>query len=327
MNQMKSRNYPLLVGIVLAGIILFFAIFGSRLAPHEPMEVFNELIRQGDEVFSPSRQPVPPLRLDLFLLGTDNAGRDLYSRLLWAIRPTMLLCLIIAFSRIVLGVVLGLVAGWFGGTTRRVIDTLISISLAVPILLFALALILFIGDRELSTFMLALVATGWAGTALYVKNSTEIIKEAPYIDGARAIGVPSFGILRNHVFPQLWPTLPALISFELAATLLVIAELGFMGLFIGEAFIIMAEDPASGGVIPVGLTAHFAELGQMASDFWSKMLRSPWELAIVGLVIFLIIFTFNILGEGLRRHMDITRPRPSWWRRRRDKDLSVVELD
>jgi peptide/nickel transport system permease protein len=326
MKKLSSRNYPLLMGVVLAGIILFFATFGSRLAPHEPMKVFNDLIRLDNEVFSPARQPVPPLQVDLFLLGTDNAGRDLYSRLLWAFRPTMILCLAIALSRIILGVMLGLIAGWFGGTVQRLIDIVISICLTVPILLFALALILFIGNRELSTFIVALVATGWAGTAVYVRNSTQVIKQAPYIDGARAVGVPPFGILRNHVFPQLWPTLPALISLELAATLLVIAELGFLGMFIGEAFIIMIDDPSTGDVMPGGLTASFPELGQMMSDFWSKMIRTPWELAIISLVIFLIIFTFNILGEGLRRHMDITRPRPSWWRRRRDEDLSVVEL-
>jgi peptide/nickel transport system permease protein len=321
---MAQRNYPLIVGVILGLIILFFAVFGSRLAPHDPMEVFSDLIRIDDEIFSPARQPVPPLRLDEFLLGTDNAGRDLFSRLMWAIRPTLILCLIIASSRILLGVGLGMIAGWYGGTTRRVIDTLISVCLAVPILLFALATISFIGERELSTFMLALVATGWAGTAVYVKNSTEIIKQAPYIDGARAIGVPPLGILRNYVFPQLWPALPALISFELAATLLVIAELGFLGMFIGEAFIMTIEDPSGGGVIPVGMTAHFPELAQMASDFWSKMIRSPWELAIVGLVIFLTIFTFNILGEGMRQYMDVTRPR-LFRRRKPEGDFLEIE--
>ncbi len=315
MSKISSRNYPLWIGMVLTGFFVLIAIIGSRLAPQDPLEVFNELIRVGDTVYAPSRLPVPPLTLDQFLLGTDNAGRDLYSRLLWAIRPTLLLCFIIASLRIVLGTVLGLTSGWFGGPVTRVIDLLTDVSLAVPILLFALALISFIGNRELSTFMLALVATGWANTAVFVKNSTLVIKQSPYIEGARAVGVRPFGILRGYVLPQLWPALPALIAFELAAALLVIAELGFLGMFIGDAFIRMAEDPASGGVIPVGLTSGFPELGQMLSDFWSKMLLTPWEVAFIGVIIFLNIFAFNMLGEGLRRQMDVTRPRRRWRRR------------
>lgn len=284
------------------------------------MKVHSELIREGEKVYSPARMPVPPLALPYFPFGTDNAGRDLLSRLLWAIRPTLLLCGMIAGLRLLLGVFLGLAAGWYGGATSRLVEILIDFCLAVPILLFALAVISFLGNRELPTFILALVATGWASTAVFVKNSTQVIKQAPFIDGARAIGVPSLGILRRHIFPQLWPALPALISFELAATLLVIAELGFLGMFIGDAFIIMIEDPNSGGTIPAGMTAGFPELAQMISDFWSKMLRTPWEVAIVGLAIFFNIFAFNMLGEGLRQYMDITRPRQSRRRRRAQTD-------
>lgn len=315
MKKISSRNYPLWIGAVLTGFFVFIAIIGPRLAPIDPMEVFSDVIMVGDKVYIPTRLPVPPLTLDQFLLGTDNAGRDLYSRLLWAIRPTLLLCFIIASLRILLGVVLGLVAGWFGGLATRVIETLTEISLAVPILLFALAVIAFIGNRELPTFMLALVATGWANTAVFVKNSTLLIKQSPYIEGAKAVGVRPYGILRGYVLPQLWPALPALIAFELAATLLVIAELGFLGMFIGEAFVRMSEDPNSSGLIAVGLTAGFPELAQMLSDFWNKMLLNPWEVAFIGITIFLNIFAFNMFGEGLRRQMDVTRPRRRWRRR------------
>lgn len=324
-NRTSSRNYPLLIGAILTAFFLLVAIFGPRLAPDDPMKVHNEMIRVGEAIIFPARTPVPPVSMSQFPLGTDNAGRDLLSRVLWAIRPTLLLCFIIAGLRIFLGVLLGLAAGWSDGAIRRLIEVLIDFSLAVPILLFALAAISFLGNRELPTFILALVATGWAGTAVYVKNSTQVVKQAPFVDGARAIGVSSFGILRRHIFPQLWPALPALISFELAASLLVIAELGFLGMFIGDAFIIMIEDPSSGGTIPVGMTAGFPELAQMISDFWSKMLRTPWEVAIVGIAIFFNIFAFNMLGEGLRQYMDITRPRH--FRRRRPLSDALDEAE
>lgn len=316
MRKVGTRNTPLLVGLVLTALFLFIAFFGSSLANYDPMRVFNEPIVVDGQARYPSRNPVPPLAAPEFPLGTDNAGRDLLTRLLFSIRPTLILCFVIAALRITIGLALGLMAGWFGGAVERVVDLLTGASLAIPILIFALAVVSFLGERTLTTFVVALVATGWANTAVFVKNSTLVTKQSPYIEGARAVGVRPWGILRRYIMPQLWPTLPSQIAFELSASLLVVAELGFLGLFIGEAFVRLAEDPNSAGSIPVGLTATFPELAQMLSDFWSKMIISPWEIAIVGFVIFLQIFAFNMLGEGLRRQMDVTRPRRAWWRRR-----------
>lgn len=323
MQTLSNRNYPLVVGFIFAGIFLLIALFGSSLAGYDPMRVFNESFVVNGQAIFPSRTPVPPFAVPEFPLGTDNAGRDLLTRLLFAVRPTLILCFVIAALRIVIGLVLGLLAGWFGGRAERIVDSLISASLAIPILIFALAIISFLGERTLTTFVIALVATGWANTAVFVKNSTLLTKQSPYIEGARAVGVRPFGILRRYIMPQLWPTLPAQIAFELSAALLVLAELGFLGMFIGEAFVRMTEDPNSAGEIPIGLTASFPELAQMLSDFWSKMISTPWEIAIVGFVIFLQIFTFNMLGEGLRRQMDVTRPRQAWWRRR--PELATTE--
>jgi ABC-type dipeptide/oligopeptide/nickel transport system permease subunit len=315
MKGFASTNYPLWIGLLLGGFLLFVAIAGPRLAPYDPMEVFNDVMFIGDEMVIPARTPVPPLALDAFTLGTDVVGRDLYSRLLWAVRPTLILCVIIASLRIILGVALGLAGGWYGGPVGRFIEVIIDLCRAIPILLFALAVLSYFGHEDLSAFILALVTTGWAGTAVFVRQSTAIIKKEPYILGAHAVGVQPLGILSRYVLPQLWPALPALIAFEIAAALLVVAELGFLGMFIGEAFVIMIEAPDSAGTLPSGVTATFPELAQMVSDFWRKMIQTPWEVALVGSAIFLTIFTFNMLGEGLRRHMDVTRPRKASRRR------------
>lgn len=312
---LRYRNYPLFIGALLSLFFIFLVIWGPSIAPLDPLVVFNSAIFIGDKTYIPSVSPLQPFELPQFRLGTDNAGRDLLSRLLFAIRPTFALCLSIVTVRVLAGLILGLVSGWFRGTAERVIDTLISVSLAVPLLLFGLAALSFMGHRELPQFILALSLTGWANTAVFVKNRTLTIMQAPFIEGAKAVGVKPFGILRRHILPQLWPALPSQIAFELSAVLLVVGELGFLGMFIGEGFVVMAADPNSSGTIPVGLTSSVPELGQMLSDFWSKMIRTPWEIAIVGAVIFLQIFAFNLLGEGLRRHMDVTLPRPAWWRR------------
>ena len=326
-GQPSIKNYPLWIGVLLGAFLLLIAIVGPRLAPYDPMEVFNDVLFIGDEMYIPTRRPVPPLALEAFTLGTDAVGRDLYSRLLWAVRPTLLLCVIIASMRIILGVVLGLTAGWYGGPVGRFIEVIIDLCRAIPILLFALAVLSFFGHEDLTAFILALVTTGWAGTAIFVRQSTAIIKKEPYILGAHAIGVRPLGILGRYILPQLWPALPALIAFEIAAALLVVAELGFLGMFIGEAFVILIEAPDSAGTLPVGTTATYPELAQMVSDFWRKMIQTPWEVALVGSAIFLTIFTFNMLGEGLRRHMDITRPRTTsrQWRMLKEPPAGVEQ--
>lgn len=324
---MTQRNYPLHVGLLLTFGFILVAIFGPALAPLDPLERFSSAIFIDGKTYIPSVQPLPPFTLDMFPLGTDNAGRDLLSRLLWAVRPTLLLALVIVVVRVAVGLVLGLAAGWYRGFVERVIDVIVSVCLSVPILLFALAVILFIGERTLTAFMIALTATGWASTAVFVKNRTLVSLQAPYIEGARAVGVRPRRILSHYILPQLWPALPALIAFELGATILVVAELGFLGMFIGDAFVLMAADPNSAGTAAVGITANLAELGQMLSDFWSKMIRSPWEVVVIGLTIFLLIFAFNMLGEGLRRQMDVTRPHQVWWRKWRHRLLPTPERE
>lgn len=314
--SITHRNLPLYIGLLLALFFVGVAVVGPTLAPLDPLERFNDVILLDGRSYIPSRNPLRPFQLDQFLLGNDNAGRDLYSRLLWAIRPTLILCLFIVTVRLLMGVFWGLMAGWYQGVVERVIDFFIGVCLAVPILLFALAIMSFMGRTSLTAFMIALSATGWASTAVFVKNSTLTTLQAPYIEGARAIGVKPWGILFRYVLPQLWPTLPSLLAFELSATLLLVAELGFLGMFIGGSYLIMGEDPNSAGLIAIGLTAGMPELGQMLSDFWSKMIRTPWEMIIVGAVVFLQIFAFNLLGEGLRRQMDVTRPGRFFWRRR-----------
>ena len=170
MNKRSTHNYPLWIGLSLTSLFLLVAVFGPRLAPHDPVAIITDVFRIGGRAYVPSVQPVPPLTVEQFALGTDIGGRDLFSRLLWAVRPTLILCFIITALRIALGLVLGLAAGWFGGAISRLIEIVIDVSLAVPILLFALAVISFVGDHELRTFVLALVTTGWAGTAVFAQE-------------------------------------------------------------------------------------------------------------------------------------------------------------
>lgn len=304
-----QKNYPLLIGLTLSAVFIFIALFGARLAPYDPLQQFADVIRDGNgKMYIPTVTPVPPFTLDLFLLGTDNIGRDIWSRLLWAIRPTLLTCMGVVVARLLLSVPLGLLAGWYEGSWfERLLDTLSSTISAIPQLILAITFIALSPERPISIFILTLAAIGWVDMTNLIKNQTIILKKAEYIESARAIGATTGAILRRHIFPQLWPLLPAVLAFELSAVLLIMAELGFLGFFVGNGQIVYGADPNSAGLIVTGLTSSTPELGQMLADFWDKIFRSPWEMVVAATAIFLQVFSFNMLGEGLRRRLDVTR--------------------
>ena len=304
----QLRNFPLLVGLALSAVFVSLAVVGPSLAPHDPMEQFNWVMELEGKAIIPSRNPVRPgLVPGMFLLGTDEAGRDILSRLLCAIRPTLILCTVAVAIRTVAGIAAGLAAGWYSGMTRRLLDLAISASLSLPALVFCVAAISFYGvNKGLAAFLVALSVTGWADTAAFVRNQTISTKQAQFIESAQAVGVKPRGILWRHVLPQLWPTLPALICFDIGTVLLLLAELGFLGIYIGGGFIYevpRGDNPDTWKV----LTAGYPELGQMLSSVWAKVIFVPWEPLIVGAVVLAMVFAFNLLGEGLRRQMDISR--------------------
>lgn len=302
------KNMPLLMGFFLSVLTLFVAIFGSRLAPLDPLKQFTDVMRVGERIFIPSVNPVPPFTLPMFPLGTDDIGRDILSRVLTAVRPTLITCAIVTLMRFLIGVPLGLLAGWYSGRwIERLLGLLTSLLISVPTLLLAVAIIALSPARPLAIFILVLAIIGWTDIAQFVQTQTQTIRQADYIESARALGAHTPHILRRHVFPQLWPTLPILIAFELSAVLLLMAELGFLGFYIGNGTVIFAADPNSAGVMAVGLTAETPELAQMLSSFWAKIFRAPWEMVTAATAIFIQVFAFNLLGEGLRRHMDVSR--------------------
>lgn len=307
---MHKRNYPLIIGLMLSLVFAAIAIWGPGLAPKDPAELFKA-IKIDDQWHT---APFRPGELEPFPLGTDDVGRDLLSRILWAVRPTFIMALWVMATRITLGTLLGLLAGWYQGHIERLIDYLISISVSIPTLVFAIGVILLLGiEGGLGNFIIAMSLTGWADTANLVKSRTLNIIQEPFIEGAQAVGLGNWGILWRYILPQLWPILPSLMAFELGAVTLLTAELGFLGIFLGGGQIVTVPDPNSGSFL-LSLSDGTPELGQMLADFWGKIILAPWTPLYVGILVFTEIFAFNMLGEGLRRHMDITRPHHAWWR-------------
>jgi peptide/nickel transport system permease protein len=290
-------NWPLLLGTLIVIFLIFIAIAGPQLAPKDPLEE-HVILKIGDE------WKLPPFRafsVPGFPLGSDQFGRDLLSRVLWAIQPTLIMVALVSVVRLLLGGIIGLGAGWSAGRIGRWLDTSISAALAVPVLMVALGAIAMLGaELGLVAFIIGLSINGWGETARIVREQTQVIKGQLYIEAARAMGSSSLQILGRHVLRQIMPMIWMLFAFEISHTMMVTAALGFLGYYIGGDVWIEVGDFVSRRV------SGTPELGQMLATSWST-LTEPWPMVLTGTVIFMIILGFNLFGEGLRMRIDPER--------------------
>lgn len=319
------KNLPLTFGLSIVGLMLLIAIFGPSLAPHDPAEEHRAFRYQGQLYGGPPMQALPPFSHPEYPLGFDDISRDLLSRLLWAVRPTLVLCAIIAAVRLLLGLVLGGVAGFLGPRVASWLDTVTTITSALPILIVALGYLIWTGgsavivyqgvrpitanNAGLAAFIVALCMTGWVNSASVIQGYVQKILHAPYLESAQAIGLNRWQITRRYILPQVWPLLPMLLASELTAVTLIVAELGYLGYYIGGSYVY--SDKTTDGPLPdiVKQKAGQPELGQMLSDFFGQYSRAPWVSIFAGLLMVLLLIGFTLTSEGLRRSLDITRPR------------------
>ena len=142
MNLRRLRfyrfNLPLVLGGILVGLLIFIALFASMLAPHDPLETFFMMRDRSGEL---KLAPFEPGQVPGFPLGSDLDGRDILSRLIWAVRPTLILATLVATNRLVVGTVLGFVQGWYGGVIGDVIASVTRVALGIPIIILAIIVI------------------------------------------------------------------------------------------------------------------------------------------------------------------------------------------
>ncbi|MBI5354575.1 MAG: PQQ-binding-like beta-propeller repeat protein [Chloroflexi bacterium] len=290
MIQRKKINWALMIGAILVGFMTFLAVFGPSFSPQNPMEE-NYTLKVDGSIRVP---PYPAFKVEGYPLGTDRYGRDILSRILWAVRPTMIMVVTVASVRLVLGLVLGMLIGWSEGRRGRFLESLLSTALSIPVLIAALIGIFMVGaDRGLWAFIFGLGLTGWAESARMVSEQTRMIKTQTFVEAARALGASDRRILYSHVLRQIMSLLWMLLAFEISSTLLISAELGFLDYFIGGGVWVEISDFKAVNV------AGLPELGQMISTSLVK-LTDPAPLIIVGSVIGMGVLGFNLLGEGLR---------------------------
>ena len=214
--QRIPRNRLAIAGLVIVAIMLLVAAFAPMIAPHDPLT--QDLTRRLLPPGTPGN-----------LLGTDDFGRDILSRIIYGARITLYIIALVAVTAPVLGLLIGTVAGYFGGWIDAVLMRLTDIFLAFPRLILALALVAVLGPG-IENAVLAIALTAWPPYARVARAETLTVRSSDYIAAIRLQGASSARIIAGHVVPMCLPSVIIRVTLDMAGVILIAAGLGFLGL-------------------------------------------------------------------------------------------------
>jgi peptide/nickel transport system permease protein len=266
--RLLFRRRPAQIGGALVLLLVVTAIFAPYIAPYDPYK-----INVNDALQPPNWT---------YWFGTDDLGRDMFSRIIYGARTTIQSGVVVIFIAASLGTTIGLISGYYGGRVDLITMRIIDVGLAFPYILLALAIVATIGP----SLQNALIAIGIAyvpGWARYVRGSVLSVKNNEYITAARAIGAPAPRIMFRHVLSNVLPSIIVLASLDFPAAVLSTAALSFVGLG--------AQPPSS-------------EWGALLTGARSYIRTAPWLVNFPGLAIFVTMLGFNLLGNALRDVLD-----------------------
>ena len=261
-NKLAAFSLILILLMVLA------AVFAPMTAPYDP---YVQSLK--DRLADPGAR---------HLLGTDELGRDTLSRIIYGARISLVIGLVPTFISILIGTVLGLLSGYFGGIIDFLIMRMADIMLAFPSLLLAMVVMYTMGGGLVNIFI-ALSLVNWASSARVVRSQTLSLREKEYVEAARSMGVGSFRILLRHILPNCIPTLIVLFTLSIPSAILSESSLSFLG---------------------VGAQPPSASWGLMVVSAKKFLFTKPWLVIAPSGAIMLIVLAFNFLGDGLRDALD-----------------------
>jgi peptide/nickel transport system permease protein len=264
------RAWPpsLLGGTVLLMLIVGAALLGPWFVPHDPLTQELGVRLQPPSLAHPC--------------GTDGLGRDVLSRLIFGARATFGLVALVAVLMVPLGLIIGIVAGYWGGWVDRLLAGLTNLVMAFPPLVLALAFVGVLGPGLINS-ALALILTGWPAYARLARAETRVLRQSDYIDAARMQGIVGVRLLWGHVLPACVPTMQVRLALDLASIILAAAAFGFLGL---------------------GVRPPTPEWGMMIAEGSKVIFDQWWVAAFPGVAILLASLGFNLAAEGLRDHGD-----------------------
>ncbi len=217
-----------------------------------------------------------------YMLGTDNLGRDMLSRIIYGSRISMLVGGATVIFAGLIGCGLGAAAGYFGRATDEIVSKISEIFLAFPFLLIAIAIMAFLG-QGIVNLIFALMLSRWVQYCRVVRGEVLSIKERDFVTAAKALGGRDFYVLLRHVVPNTLASVTVIATFAMAVVIISEASLSFLGL---------------------GVPVHIPTWGSMLSEGRSYINRAPWLTIFPGLAIFVTVFGINLLGDGLRDIFD-----------------------
>jgi peptide/nickel transport system permease protein len=257
-----------LVGLAVVLLFVAVAVLAPWLSPYDPIQTSWSAIRKA------------PSAAHWF--GTDDIGRDVLSRVVWGTRASLLAGVVSVSISLLLGVPIGLAAGFIGGFVDALISRITDAFLACPFLILAIALAAFLGPSLTN----AMIAIGVSATPVFVRltrGQVQGVKVEDYIEAARALGNPPLRIAWRHVLPNVLPPVIVQATLAIAAAIIAEASLSFLGL--GQ------QPPAP-------------SWGSMLNTARNYVDQAPWMAIWPGLAIFLLVLSFNLLGDGLRDALD-----------------------
>ena len=264
-----SRNKLALAGFVIVVFFTLVAIVGPALAPYDyAKQVLRDTL-------------LPPLTRG-HLLGTDELGRDLLSRLLLGIRISMAVGLGTTAIALVIGTIVGMLAGYYRGWVDRILNGLVELVWGFPLILIAVLLIGAIGPGLVGV-VIAVGFVNWAGFARIVRGEVFALREKEFVSAARALGKSDLNIMVRHLLPNVVGSALVMGSYYIAIAIIAEAGLSFIGM---------------------GAQPPLPSLGQMINEGSGYMLLNHWLSTIPGLVIVLLVLGLNVLGDGLRDVLD-----------------------
>jgi len=263
-----ARNPLAMLGLVILLLLVVMAVFAPLISPHDPLSG-----NLHDRLLPPSSQ---------FWLGTDENGRDIFSRIVFGARTTLYIIALVAVTAAPIGLLIGTTAGYFGGWVETTLMRLTDAGLAFPRLILALAFAASLG-AGLENAVLAIAITAWPPYARIARAETLTVRSSDYLAAARMTGASGWRILFGHIMPMCISSLIVRVSLDMAGIILIAAGLGFLGL---------------------GVAPPQPEWGSMVSEGRSQILEQWWVCTYPGIAICIVSLGFNLIGDGLRDVLD-----------------------
>lgn len=261
-------RWVVVLGLIIILLTVIAAIFAPWLSPYDP-----NVMNMRDSLAQPSAE---------HLLGTDGLGRDTLSRMIYGARTALLVGLVAVGIGAIIGMTMGLLAGYFGGRTHSIIMRIVDALMAFPLVVKAMVLAVLLGGG-IGNIMIA-VGVGLAATYARVMCGLTLgVKQSDYVLASRAGRASNLRIMLRHILPNCFPPIIVLITLQLGGAILIEASLSYLGL---------------------GIAAPEAAWGSMVADGYQYLISNPVLALVPGVAIVIVVYSFNMVGDGLRDALD-----------------------